>query len=123
MAKTKSQEREQRIQMEIVVDANGPEEVAMGWYYYLDEVIQFPFTATCNGQRATSPFEQGDEIEVTALADLDECMHEVFVMTRLDTKRQLAIPLAQLTPISTTDLATKQAVGDWHYWVKQGYEF
>ncbi|MGC9261379.1 MAG: calcium-binding protein, partial [Phycisphaerae bacterium] len=25
--------------MEIVVDANGPEEVAMGWYYYLDDVM------------------------------------------------------------------------------------
>lgn len=28
-------EREERIMMEIVVDAYGPEEQAMGWYYYL----------------------------------------------------------------------------------------
>jgi hypothetical protein len=28
-------EREHRIRMEIIVDANGPEEQAMGWYYYL----------------------------------------------------------------------------------------
>jgi hypothetical protein len=38
-------EREERITMEIVVDAYGPEEQAMGWYYYLQDTMQFPFTA------------------------------------------------------------------------------
>ena len=123
MAKTKSQEREDRIHMEIIVDANGPEEVAMGWYYYLDDVMKFPFTATCNAHRATSPLKKGDEIEVTALANADDCEHEVFVMTRWDCKDTLAVPLAQLTPASSTDEATRQAIEDWHYWVKQGYEF
>jgi hypothetical protein len=28
-------EREERITMEVVVDAYGPEERALGWYYYL----------------------------------------------------------------------------------------
>lgn len=28
-------EREERITMEIVVDAHNPKEQAMGWYYYL----------------------------------------------------------------------------------------
>jgi hypothetical protein len=28
----KNKEREERITMEIIVDANGPEEQAMGWY-------------------------------------------------------------------------------------------
>ena len=36
-------EREQRISMEIVVDAYGPEEQAMGWYYYLDDQLRFRF--------------------------------------------------------------------------------
>jgi hypothetical protein len=34
-AKAKDEEREERITMEAVVDAYGPEEQAMGWYYYL----------------------------------------------------------------------------------------
>ena len=45
MAKTKprkNEDREKRITMEIVVDAYGPEEQAMGWYYYLEEKLQFP---------------------------------------------------------------------------------
>jgi hypothetical protein len=37
MAKSKprqNEDREERIAMEIIVDAYGPEEQAMGWYYY-----------------------------------------------------------------------------------------
>lgn len=48
MAKTKRNEkREERITMEIIVDAYGPEEQAMGWYYHLEQQLQFPFTAIC----------------------------------------------------------------------------
>ncbi len=32
----RDEEREHRIAMEVVVDAYGPEEQALGWYYYLD---------------------------------------------------------------------------------------
>lgn len=31
----KDPNRDHRIMMEIIVDAYGPEEQAMGWYYYL----------------------------------------------------------------------------------------
>ncbi len=33
----RSKAREERITMEIIVDAYGSEEQAMGWYCYLDE--------------------------------------------------------------------------------------
>ena len=33
----KDEAREERIHMEIIVDAYGPEEQAMGWYNYLDD--------------------------------------------------------------------------------------
>ncbi len=38
----KDEEREERINMEIIVDAYGPEEQAMGWYNYLSDTLQFP---------------------------------------------------------------------------------
>jgi len=41
----KSKAREDRIHMEIIVDAYGPEEQAMGWYYYLEDKLDFPFRA------------------------------------------------------------------------------
>jgi len=34
---TKNTERENRIAEEIIVDAYGPEEQAMGWYYWIDQ--------------------------------------------------------------------------------------
>ena len=35
--RSRDEERQQRINMEIVVDAYTPEEQAMGWYYYLED--------------------------------------------------------------------------------------
>ena len=33
----RDEEREERIYNEAIVDAYGPEEQALGWYYYLEE--------------------------------------------------------------------------------------
>jgi len=126
MAKTKpkrDEERENRISMEIVVDAHDAEERAMGWYYYLEDQLRFPFTATCIAKRAISPLRIKDEVEVIGMPGEDECAHEMFVTMRWDRKDGLAVPLSQLKPIDDTDEQTTQAVDDWHYWVKMGCEF
>jgi Calcium binding len=71
--------REERILMEVVVDAHDAEERGMGWYYYLGEKIQFPFAATCTTNRRTSPLKQGTQVEVIGMASGDDCTHEMFV--------------------------------------------
>jgi Calcium binding len=71
--------REERIRMEAVVNAYGAEEQAMGWYYYLQDKIHFPFTATCIAKRSISPMSQGAKVEVVGMSDEDECMREMFV--------------------------------------------
>lgn len=53
--------REERITMEIIVDAYGPEEQAMGWYYYLADNLAFPFKGRCINRRRTSPLKVGEE--------------------------------------------------------------
>jgi hypothetical protein len=88
MATNESPEREERIEMEIVVDAYGAEERAMGWYYYLEDALTFPFTARCTIERATSPLKKGDEVEVVAMAPDDECWHDMF-LDPLATPRQV----------------------------------
>lgn len=114
--------REERIHNEIVVDAYGEEERAIGWHCYLSDTLQFPFTAACIAKRPTSPLRVKDKVEVTGMASEDECIREVFVMIRWKNER-LAVPLSQLRPIGHTDEETREAVADWHYWVKMGYEF
>lgn len=113
--------REQRILMEIVVDAYDPDERAMGWYYYLEGKLHFPFTARCTARRAISPLKVKDRLEVIGMPPEDECMREMFVTIRWG-KDGLAVPLAQLK-VTEAGEETRQAVEDWHYWVSQGYEF
>jgi hypothetical protein len=114
------EEREQRITMEIIVDAYGPEEQAAGWYTYLEDHLHFPFTARCLVERSTSPLAVGDEVEVVAMGDVEDCEHEMFVRIRWE-RRPLAVPLAQLEG-TQVDEETEQAIQDWHYWVNRGYD-
>ena len=116
----KNSEREERITMEIIADAYGPEEQAMGWYYYLEENLGFPFTAVCTGRRAISPLLVNDEVDVIRMAPEEECEKEMFVTIRWG-KDGLAVPLAQLAPGKSAGSDTRQAVEDWHYWVSMGY--
>ena len=116
----KDEAREERIHMEIIVDAYGPEEQAMGWYYSLEELLHFPFAARCIVRRASSPLEVGEEVEVVGMAPDEESEHDMFVSIRWK-RRRLAVPLMQLEGIQV-DEETQQAIEDWHYWVNQGYE-
>lgn len=113
--------RESRIEMEAVVDAYNSEERAMGWYYYLDERVKFPFQARCKSKCEISPLRIGEDVKVLGMAPEEECESEVFVRVRWRGRR-LAVPLAQLKPLGV-DATTKQAVGDWHYWMSRGYQF
>jgi Calcium binding len=116
-------ECEERITKEIVVGATDRQERARAWYTYLENHLRFPFTATCILPRAVSPLRVKDEVEVLGMAPEEECECEVFVMMQWDRREGLAVPLAQLKPISHSDEQTKQAVADWHYWRSRGYQF
>jgi len=125
MARIREQpEREDRILLEIVVDAYDETERAIGWYCYLQEVLEFPFMARCISRRSTSPLEIGCEVEVSGLALEDDCMSEMHVFVKYGKKPEsgLAVPLVQLACLSE-DAKTRQAVEDWHYWVARGYEY
>ena len=121
MAKTEA-EREERIATEIVVDCYDASEVAMGWYYYLQDALSFPFRARCRVERAISPLLRDERVEVIDMGPENECAHEVFVTVRRD-DGSLAVPLSQLESDDAVDEGTREAVGDWQYWVGQGREF
>ncbi|MGQ0653217.1 MAG: calcium-binding protein [Betaproteobacteria bacterium] len=100
--------REHRIEQEIVVDAYGPEEQAMGWYYYLQQKLAFPFKARCTAERSVSPLKQGEKVEVLAMTKEEDCMHEMFVLIGF-AGRKLGVPLAQLAPLGA-DRGTREAI-------------
>jgi hypothetical protein len=110
--------REDRIHNEAIVDA-GPDEQALSWYYYLENKIRFPFQAKCQSAAVVSPLKKGETVEVVRMAPDDVCAHDMLVLVRWQ-GRKMAVPLAQLTATGP-DESTAEAIGDWHYWVAQGY--
>ncbi|MBC7449208.1 MAG: calcium-binding protein [Hymenobacteraceae bacterium] len=126
--------REERITMEIIVDAYDESERALGWYYYLQDTLQFPFRAACAEKLAKSPVRVGQQVTVIGMPDEAECEDEMFVYVRwppepgepadaAEDDDGLAVPLRQLQPLAEVDEETTEAVADWHYWVRQGYSF
>jgi hypothetical protein len=113
--------REDRIHNEAIADANGPEEQVMGWYYYLDDKIRFPFQAKCIAPKVVSPLRRGETVEVQSMAPDDACSADMLVLIRWQ-GRIMAVPLPQLAA-TDPDESTAEAIGDWHYWVAQGYCF
>ncbi len=122
MARVKKDDvREQRIDMEIVVDAYDEQERAMGWYTYLQDKLAFPFQAKCIAERRSSPLRRGEAAEVTGMAPEEDCEHDMLVDVRWQ-RRRLAVPLSQLEGVGVNEV-TQEAIGDWHYWIARGYEF
>lgn len=122
MAKPKRDRlREERIHNEVIVDAYGPEEQALGWYYFLEDKLRFPFPARCISAKVVSPLRKGETVEVLRMAPEDACAGDMLVLIRWQ-GRNVAVPLSQLVAIDA-DESTIEAIGDWHYWLAQGYCF
>jgi hypothetical protein len=62
---------------------------------------------------------KSDIVDVVRMAGDDSCEYGMLVQIRWQ-GRKMAVPLSQLEAIGA-DESTQEAVGDWHYWVAQGY--
>jgi hypothetical protein len=117
-------EREHRIEMEIVVDAYSSEEQAMGWYCYLEDMLDFPFGAKWLTQGHQSP-SQSETVSVVGMAPEEECSTEMYVEVLYqdgDAKDIFTARLYDIEPLKANE-QTQEAIADWHYWVNRGYGF
>jgi Calcium binding len=117
----RDENREERIIMEVVVDAYDEEERAMGWYYYLAENMNFPFKA----KWITRKRHEGRDVEVVEMSPRDDCSHDLFVEVRYQEGNIDDIFTARLSEINPIDVDEEiaQIIADWRYWVAMGYEF
>ncbi|MBM9521231.1 calcium-binding protein [Desulforhopalus vacuolatus] len=107
-------EIENRIEMEIIVDAYNPEEAAMGWYYYLEKNIDFPFQAmTAKGK---------SERTIIGMADSTDCLEGMYVLVNFNDEDELLFSLEDILPIKVNQ-QSQQAISDWKYWLNMGYNF
>jgi hypothetical protein len=100
--------REDRIHNDVIADANGPEEQGMGWYYYLDDRIRFPFQAKCIAPKVVSPLRNRETVEVQGMAPEDACSADMLVLIRWH-DRTMAVPLSQLVAVDP-DESTAEAL-------------
>ena len=117
----KDEIREERIMMEAVVDCYDEYEQAMGWYYYLEDRIDFPFKAKWINRHKP----EGRNVTVLEMSPEDDCSHDMFVEVLYQEGELEDIFSARLSEIQplNIDSGTEEAIDDWHYWVKRGYQF
>ena len=113
----RDEEREERIKMEIIVDAYTQGEQAVGWITYLEETMDFPFEAQCIEEREVSPLKEGETVSVLGMPSIEQSLRQQFVTIEWN-DRELGVPLKQLEPLEASD-DTEQAVADWHYWLNR----
>ncbi len=90
---------EERIDMEIVVDAYDEFERWSGWHCYLEDKLKFPSQAKCIKVRDMSPLKKGEVVEVIGMVDHEtENLPEMCVKIRWQ-NRTLGVPLEQLEGI------------------------
>lgn len=113
----RDEERDERIKMQIIVDAYTEAEQAMGWHIYLEETIDFPFDARCIDKQEVSPLKEGETVRVVGKPSSDPSLCQQFVTIDWN-NRELGVPLSQLEPVEASN-DTEQAVSDWHYWLNR----
>lgn len=79
--------RERRIRDEILADAYGGDEQAIGWYCYLQQSLTGPVNARCVRVRSTSPLRVGEQVVITGLASEDDCRHDMVVLVSWQDRR------------------------------------
>jgi hypothetical protein len=121
----REENREHRIATEIIVDAEDKEDRAMGWYYYLEETLNFPFMAKWKKKSRKSPTPEEKQVEVLGMAPDDECLKDMYVeVADINGKEDdvYSAKLSEIQPIDV-DTETQEAIADWLYWLARGYKF
>lgn len=116
--------REERIAMEAIVDCYDEYEQAMGWYYYLEDKINFPFQAKWVSPRKP----EGRDVTVLEISPEDECSSDMFVEVIYqegELEDVFSARLSDIQPLDCDSLTAEaiEAIGDWHYWIERGYQF
>jgi len=79
------------------------------------------FRPTVSLRKSFRRSEKGETVEVQRMAPEEACSADMLVLIRWH-GRTMAVPLSQLVAIDP-DQSAAEAIGDWHYWVAQGYCF
>lgn len=115
---TIDENREHRITYEAIVDCYNDHEVSMGWYYYLEDRLDFPFEAVWLG----SGQSKAEIVQAISMTEEEECRTDMLVEIKYrdgEVEDVFTVPLVDLQP--TDESASRvEAIEDWRYWLDQG---
>ncbi len=92
----------------------------MGWYYYLQDRMSFPFSAKVKKNRMASPKSKGELVRVIGQDPEENCESDMSVQIEYH-DLTISIPLYDLVPEGEVDSDTQEAILDWHYWLDRGH--
>jgi len=110
-------EREGRIQDEILVDTYSDEEITASWHSYLEEYLNFPFTAMVRTHQSGAAPHLSN-VRLVAMAPLSRCAYwQMWVLGRREEQEGALFHffLSDLTE-AEADPERIQALADWNYW-------
>ena len=112
------EEIERKIYDEIIVDCYDEIEASMGWYYYFEENLYFPFKATAQLKKRDGSVEL-QEVKITGIASKEEdFMGKDFNLQMQSGDYILPIAYSKLSNIKCTP-ETLDAFEVWNYWVSK----
>ncbi|MBU1667767.1 calcium-binding protein [bacterium] len=117
-----NQSRKDRIEDEVIVDCYDEYEMAMGWFYYLHDNLNFPFKASILENGKISSLQKGDVVKVTELVNSDEndvSIYNFVATVGIEKDEHIYdIPLEMIRGIDC-DEGTCEVIEDWRYWCEK----
>ncbi len=108
------------IDLEIVVDANGEDEVFMGWFYFMFETLEFPFKAMATIKKRNGKTEKHIVEVVEDATDGDRFKCQAYHVNVDYNGVLMKMEVADLMPIGASEEVVK-AITVWKYWRSKGY--
>jgi hypothetical protein len=111
------EDREERITYEVLVDCYDEYEMRLGWYYYLEGKLEFPFEALWQSGKTSQ-----QTVEVLGMAHEDDCTTDMLVVIKYQEGKlsdELVVPLTEISLQGENSLR-EDAIADWLYWLDHG---
>lgn len=110
------EEMQYKIDYEIIVDCYDEIEVSMGWYYFMEENLNFPFKATVPLKKRNGSLET-KEVKITGLASDEEGFtNRDFNLEMENGDYRYPIAYSRLSHVKA-EPETREAFQIWNYWL------
>jgi len=105
------------IMLEIVVDAKDDEDVAMGWFYYMQDELEFPFEAEMESKnrRGEKSVIQIDVLGLSSSNENNNSPEVILEVSEKGSERVIDVGISKLQNVKG-DESTENAVAIWKHW-------